>query len=52
VTGIPAARSSFLFDAIVNISALGTAHSGGRTSLSGEFDSNRNSNHFLQVEMR
>lgn len=30
---------SFLFDMIVNLMALGDAHSGGRTSLSGRFDS-------------
>jgi alpha-galactosidase/6-phospho-beta-glucosidase family protein len=50
--GLPKGQTSFLFDAIVHISALGTAHSGGRTSLSGEFDSSRNSNHFIQVETK
>jgi alpha-galactosidase/6-phospho-beta-glucosidase family protein len=50
VAGLPAGEKNFLFDTIVHLSALGDAHSGGRTSLSGEFDSNHNSNSFAQVE--
>ena len=50
VAGIPAGQTSFLIDMIVNLTALGDAHSGGRTSLSGEFDSNQNSSHYIQVD--
>jgi len=46
-----AEADEFLFDLIVNISALGDAHSGGRTSLSGDFDSHLNSQRFHRVEL-
>ena len=48
--GIPPEQTSFLFDTIVHLTALGDAHSGGRTSLSGVFDSSENPGHFAQVE--
>jgi alpha-galactosidase len=48
--GIGHGRTSFLFDTIVRLTALGDAHSGGQTSLSGDFDSSQNSSHFAQVE--
>jgi alpha-galactosidase len=48
--GISRGQPSFLFDTIVRLTALGDAHSGGRTSLSGGFDSNQNSNRFVQVD--
>ncbi len=43
-------ETTFLFDAIVHLTALGDAHGGGRTSLSGRFDSHVNSDYFVQVE--
>jgi len=49
--GLTKAGKSFLFDVIVHLTALGDAHSGGRTSLSGQFESHLNSDHFAQVEM-
>jgi alpha-galactosidase len=36
--GVPASETGFLFDAFVHLSALGDAHSGGRTTLSSTFD--------------
>jgi len=50
--GIPPGHTSLLFNATVHINALGTAHSGGRVSLSGEFDSWCNSKHFFLVETK
>jgi hypothetical protein len=47
---IPRGSKSFLFDTIVHLTALGDAHAGGATSLSGEFDSNRNSTRFVRVD--
>jgi len=41
-TGL-AEQGPFRFDAIVRVGALGDAHSGGRTSLSGKFNGNANS---------
>jgi hypothetical protein len=41
----------FLFDMIVNITTLGDAHSGGRASLSGGFDSLVDSTRFHHVSM-
>jgi alpha-galactosidase len=43
-------ETKFLFDIIVHLSALGDAHSGGRTSLSGQFQSNQNSSLFAEVD--
>ncbi len=43
-------ETTFLFDTIVHLTALGDAHGGGRTSLSGRFDSHANSDYFVQVE--
>jgi len=42
---------AFLFDVIVNITALGDAHSGGSTSMSGDLDSHGNSRRFHRVEV-
>jgi alpha-galactosidase/6-phospho-beta-glucosidase family protein len=42
---------AFLFDVIVNIAALGDAHSGGSTSLSGDLDSHGNSRRFHRVKV-
>jgi alpha-galactosidase/6-phospho-beta-glucosidase family protein len=42
---------AFLFDVIVNITALGDAHGGGKTSLSGDLDSYGNSRRFHRVEV-
>jgi alpha-galactosidase/6-phospho-beta-glucosidase family protein len=39
----------FLFDSIVNLNALGDAHSGGRTGLNGRLDSPRRSSHYARV---
>jgi alpha-galactosidase len=36
--GIPSDDAQFLFDVIVHLTALGDAHSGGTTSLSGSFE--------------
>ena len=47
-TGL-AAKKAFLFDTIVNLTALGDAHGGGSTSLSGDLDSHANSRHFHLV---
>jgi alpha-galactosidase/6-phospho-beta-glucosidase family protein len=44
------AGKSFLFDTIVNLTALGEAHSGGRVSLGGGFDSSNNSTRYSQVQ--
>ena len=49
--GLAPGETSFLFDALVNLTALGDAHSGGRTSLSGQFESHQNSSLFAQVEI-
>jgi alpha-galactosidase len=46
---IPPGETAFLFDAIVHLTALGDAHSGGATSLSGTFDSSLNSIGYAQV---
>jgi len=48
--GLAASDTSFLFNIIVNLAALGDAHTGGRTSLNGRFDSHTSSDHFVQVE--
>jgi alpha-galactosidase len=48
--GLKKDDTSFLFNTIVNVSTLSNAHDGGRTSLSGQFDSHENSNRFAQVE--
>jgi hypothetical protein len=47
--GLPQGQKEFLFDAIVRLTALGDAHSGGATSLSGSTDSHHNSSRFAQV---
>ena len=44
-------EDAFLFDVIVNITALGDAHSGGSTSMSGDLDSHGNSRRFHRVEV-
>jgi alpha-galactosidase/6-phospho-beta-glucosidase family protein len=49
--GVAEAGKSFLFDVIVHLTALGDAHSGGRTSLSGQFESYMMSDLFAQVVM-
>ena len=41
----------FLFDLVAYISALGEAHSGGRTSLSGAQNQGTDSSRYLRVEM-
>jgi alpha-galactosidase/6-phospho-beta-glucosidase family protein len=46
-----AKTGAFLFDMIVNITALGDAHSGGKTSLSGDLDSHSNTRRFYRVEV-
>lgn len=43
--------SSFLFDVHSRIHALGDAHSGGRCSLSGYFNSHENTVHYAQVDL-
>ncbi|SDU27322.1 alpha-galactosidase [Verrucomicrobium sp. GAS474] len=48
--GISSTAESLLFDVYANVTALGDAHSGGRTSLGGHFDSHANPNHFTRVE--
>jgi alpha-galactosidase len=48
--GLAPGDTRFLFDAIVNLTALGDAHGGGRTSLTGRFDSHVRSDYFAQVE--
>lgn len=48
---LPQRSARFLFHAHSTLTALGTAHSGGRTSLSGEFDSSENSSHYSKVEL-
>jgi alpha-galactosidase len=50
VLGLDQAEA-FLFDVIVNITALGDAHSGGSTSMSGDLDSHGNSRRFHRVEV-
>jgi len=40
---------SFLFDAIFDLTALGDAHSGGRASLNGRFDSHNVTAHYSRV---
>ncbi|MGF1657526.1 MAG: alpha-glucosidase/alpha-galactosidase [Verrucomicrobiales bacterium] len=47
--GLDAEGSSVLFDCIVRLQALGDAHSGGRTSLNGKFQSNRSSKHYSEL---
>jgi alpha-galactosidase/6-phospho-beta-glucosidase family protein len=50
LTALGFARSdAFLFDLIVNVTALGDAHGGGSTSLSGDLDSHGNSRHFHRI---
>ena len=44
-------ETSFLFDLVVNIMALGDAHSGGRSSLSGNLDADDSSLRFHRVEL-
>jgi alpha-galactosidase len=46
-----AKANAFLFDLIVNITALGDAHSGGKTSLSGDLDAWTNSKRFHRVTL-
>jgi len=48
--GIPA-EGEFLFDIIANLTALGDAHSGGRTALNGEFDSSAHTEHYSVVDL-
>jgi alpha-galactosidase/6-phospho-beta-glucosidase family protein len=49
--GLSEGDTTFLFDAQVDLAALGDAHSGGRTSLSGSFSGHRgDSRPFAQVE--
>jgi alpha-galactosidase/6-phospho-beta-glucosidase family protein len=43
-------KGGFLFDCLVDLTALGDAHSGGRASLSGGFDSHENASRFARVE--
>ncbi len=42
-------EGEFLFDLYARLTALGDAHSGGRTSLSGHFESHSDSSHFVRV---
>jgi len=46
---LPAAPKEFLFDFITKITALGAAHSGGRASMNGRFDSNHSTGHYALV---
>jgi len=48
--GVPPASKCFLFNTIVHLTALGDAHSGGRASLSGDFNSYENSSRFAWVD--
>jgi alpha-galactosidase len=50
-TGLQAGDKSVLFDAIVNLSALGDAHSGGKTSLGGGLDSSSSSARYAHVDL-
>jgi alpha-galactosidase len=45
------ASDKLLFDCVANLGALGDAHSGGRTSLCGRFDSHITSSHYAFVAM-
>jgi alpha-galactosidase/6-phospho-beta-glucosidase family protein len=47
--GLSPNAKNILFDTIVRLTALGDAHSGGRASLSGGYDSNHDSSGFVQV---
>jgi alpha-galactosidase len=50
--GVTADSKHCLFDVIVNLSALGDAHSGGRTSLSGGFYSSHETTLYAQLELK
>jgi alpha-galactosidase/6-phospho-beta-glucosidase family protein len=46
---VKSASADFLFDFIANLNALGDAHSGGRTSMNGRFDSSNRSDHYAYI---
>lgn len=48
--GLDAQQSRFYFDIIAKINALGDAHSGGRTSLSGSFESHADNSNFAVLD--
>jgi hypothetical protein len=49
---IASSASSILFDTLITITALGDAHSGGRTALNGSFESGRESKHFTRLKLK
>ena len=50
-TGLAAGTRSFLFNLYANLTALGDAHSGGRTSLSGSFNAHVDASRFPRIEL-
>ncbi|MEM9158358.1 MAG: alpha-glucosidase/alpha-galactosidase [Verrucomicrobiota bacterium] len=48
--GLNAEDKTFIFDVASGLGALGDAHSGGQTSLSNQFGSNRDSSQFLRAQ--
>ena len=49
--GLAAGSRSFLFNLYAHLTALGDAHSGGATSLSGSFNANVDASRFPRVEL-
>ncbi len=49
--GLEVGTKSFLFNLYAHLAALGDAHSGGLTSLSGRFNSHFDTSHFPRVEL-